>query len=495
MSKFVFVVAIIAGAAGCGETIPNPCEVSCTNDTDCPSGQTCGEVGLCTNGTACPCTPGEFFGCVNSDQGASYCASNGTSIEVTQCGTAGCNADMKQCNACTTNDSVCSSDGMSIETCGSDGTFAVTQSCAAGCIAASGAAPRCGNIEPAWLPTVCDMPATAATATLGATLDVQNDASCTGGVVVANGTTFCVVRATTITIADLKVTGTRAVAFVADDALTVTGVLDVSADGATPGPGAGSLGNGVTSLSSSYKGGGGAGFAVVGGTGGGNEQGTDTGGAGGPATQRLTTAQFLGGARGGASLCGNGQILCFNAIDFAGGGGGGGAMLVACRGTVAVTGTIDANGGGGTGGGDHFTDPNNIGQGGAPGGGSGGFVVFQGVNVSLTGKLYANGGGGGGACGTDNCRGPAGQDGQRSTAGALGGDTAGNTCGGGVGGSVSTTPGPGEKTFASASAGAGGGGGSVGRFEVYTPANTAPALTPTQASPAPVAASASLLVK
>jgi hypothetical protein len=60
---------------------------------------------------------------------------------------------------------------------------------------------------------------------------------------------------------------------------------------------------------------------------------------------------------------------------------------------------------------------------------------------------------------------------------------------------VSTTPGPGEKTVASASAGAGGGGGSVGRFEVYTPANTAPALTPTQASPAPVAASASLLVK
>jgi hypothetical protein len=191
------------------------------------------------------------------------------------------------------------------------------------------------------------------------------------------------------------------------------------------------------------------------------------------------------------------MTVCFNAIDFAGGGGGGGALLIACRGTVTVasTGTVDAGGGGGPGGGDHYTDVGTVAQGGAPGGGSGGFVVFEGVHVEISGKLYANGGGGGAGCSGDNCRGLPGSDGLRSTSGAPGGDPPGNTCGGGIGGSVSSTPGVGERTFATASAGSGGGGGSMGRFLVFTPNGQPPMLSPAQASPSPEASTTSLLVE
>src|SRR5690606_35455938 len=149
----------------------------------------------------------------------------------------------------------------------------------------------------------------------------------------------------------------------------------------------------------------------------------------------------------------------------------------------------------GTGGGDHYPSTGSVSQGGAPGGGSGGYVVFQGVHVAITGKLYANGGGGGAGCSADNCRGLPGADGQRSTSGAPGGDSPGNSCGGGVGGGASNAPGAGERTFAAASAGAGGGGGSIGRFEVFTPSGNAPMLTPSQASPSPVASSTSLVVE
>jgi hypothetical protein len=117
------------------------------------------------------------------------------------------------------------------------------------------------------------------------------------------------------------------------------------------------------------------------------------------------------------------------------------------------------------------------------------------VNVEITGKLYANGGGGGGGAAGDNNMGPAGADGLLSTPGALGGDPVGDYSTGGIGGSVSSTPGTGVRPFADAAAGAGGGGGAMGRFEVFTPSGVAPTLTPAEASPAPFASSISLLVK
>jgi hypothetical protein len=485
MRKHCWLIVVLIAGSACGAVM---------EDTACPSGQSCGELAACTaGGDTCSCTPGELVAC--DGDSALYCSAQANGIVTESCGAPGCNATAGRCNECVPNTISCSADGTTLEHCGSDGVIAQSEACEAGCVAGTaGAADRCEHIKPAWLPDVCNEPVAMPSLSLASTtLDTQQDSACTGGVLQLNGTTFCIVRARTIDIGDLKVTGTRAIAFVADDALTVSGTLDVSADGPTAGPGAGTFGAGTATISASYKGGGGAGFAQVGGTGGGTTA-TEPGMTGGSSTQRLVTDRFVGGATTPSARCDNGTFSCFNSIDFPGGGGGGGALLIACRGKVSVTGLIDAGGGGGTGGGDHYTD-GNIAQGGAPGGGSGGFVVFQGVHVEITGKLYANGGGGGAGCEMDNCRGLAGSDGLRSTSGAPGGDPQGNTCGGGIGGSVSSAPGAGELTFSSVSAGAGGGGGSMGRFEVFTPAGIAPVLTPSQASPAPVASSTSIPVE
>ncbi|HSD86042.1 MAG TPA: hypothetical protein VLB44_00955 [Kofleriaceae bacterium] len=493
------IIALLV-TSGCGEvaTTSSSCKLSCTADSECPSGQTCGELGLCAAaGDTCSCTAGEFIAC-NADS-ALFCNAQANGIMTESCGVAGCNAGAGRCNACVVDTSSCSADHTTLDHCGSDGVVAQSEACAAGCVTGTaGAADRCGYVKPAWLPDVCNDPATMPNVSLANTpLDTQQDSSCTGGVLQVNGTTFCVIRAGTIVLGDLKVTGTRAIAFVADDALTVNGTLDISADGPTAGPGAGTLGAGTPTINASYQGGGGAGFAQAGGAGGGNDTGTIAGMAGGPTTDRLTTSPFVGGATTSPARCDNGTFFCLNSIDFPGGGGGGGALLIACRGKVSVsaTGTIDAGGGGGTGGGDHYPAGGSIAQGGAPGGGSGGFVVFQGVRVEITGKLYANGGGGGAGCGTDNCRGLPGSDGLRSSGGAPGGDPAGNTCGGGIGGSVSSAPGTGERTFSTGAAGSGGGGGSTGRFLTFTPSGVAPVLTPVEASPGPEVSSTSLPVQ
>jgi hypothetical protein len=457
-------------------------------------GFACGDLGLCAKGgETCSCTAGQFIAC-DADAAVS-CNAEGNGITTESCGAPGCNADGGRCNACTPDTITCSADMTALDQCGADGLVAQSDACAAGCIPGTSSDDRCGYIEPAWLPDVCDELATAAEASLSGTLDTQQDAQCTGGVVEIDGTTFCIVRAAKIGIGDLKVTGTRAIAFVADETLEVTGILDVSADGSTSGPGAGTLGRGGTTFDSSFFGAGGAGFVQTGGRGGGNDNDTLAGTSGGPITQRLTTERFVGGAPGGASICGNGTFQCFNNVNFLGGGGGGGALLIACRGEVSVTGTIDAGGGGGSGGGDHATAANTVAQGGGAGGGSGGFVVFQGLQVTLTGKLYANGGGGGAGCATDNCRGLVGANGRRATTAAPGGDPAGNTCGGGSGGSGSSPPGIGENTFSNTDAGSGGGGGSVGQFLVFTPSGITPVLAPAEASPTPVASSTSLAGK
>lgn len=488
MSKYSWLLILGLLASGCSEVETKSCKITCSTDTDCPSGLSCGGLGLCAaDGETCSCTPEQFVGC--EAENALFCNAEANGIRSEPCGAPGCNADAERCNSCVAATSACSSDLTMLDHCSADGVVAESDACAAGCVPGSPgvSSDHCGYIKPEWLPDVCNEPAASPAALLhDATLDTQQDVACTGGVIDRDGTTFCIIRAGTIDIDNLKVTGTRAIAFVADDELTVSGTLDISADGPTPGPGAGTLGVGAASENTSYKGGGGAGFTQIGGAGGGNDTGTEAGMAGGSRVDRPPTAPFIGGATTSAALCGSNGFICVGAIDFPGGGGGGGALLIACRGKVSVIGMIDAGGGGGTGGGDHYPAAGTVGQGGAPGGGSGGHVVFQGVRVEITGKLYANGGGGGGACGADNCRGAAGSDGLRSTAGAPGGDAPGNTCGGGIGGSVSNAPGPGERTFSTAAAGAGGGGGSMGAFQIYTSPGMTVIVTPAEASPDPL---------
>jgi hypothetical protein len=153
-------------------------------------------------------------------------------------------------------------------------------------------------ISPLWLPGVCDAPAVDAGFESGGDVLFNTDvgASCTGGVVTqTDGPDICVVRAKTVRVGgSLTVTGTRALALVADNSLLVEGVIDVAATGELSGPGGGFRTSGGASTSTS--GGGGAGFATAGGAGGG-AGGTGTGGVGGTAVNPLDLPAFQGGPK------------------------------------------------------------------------------------------------------------------------------------------------------------------------------------------------------
>jgi len=464
MSKLLARLAVLVFAlSACDTTNPEDCKVTCATDTDCPSGQTCGDLGRCSSGVACPCTSDEFLACLDSSNGR-YCSSDGTGTETRACDF-GCNSDAKRCNECEPSAASCASNGMTIQRCGADGTPLPDETCSLAC----NGKDHCPYISPKWAPDVCDQVAMAASLDVQAdmTLDTSIDGNCTGGIIAqSNGPEICVARYGTITIgAKLAVTGSRAIAFVSDGALQITGTLDVSANGSTNGPGGGTLVAG--SDAQEGIGGGGAGFRNAGAAGGDNTGGQGGGGAGGAIVDPLTRTALLGGTRSGTSV--------------ATGGGGGAAMLISCRGgvTVAASGVIDAGGGGGGGGRDVL-------QGfvtrfyGGWGGGSGGYVVLQGTQVSILGSLYANGGGGGGGCDTDDCIGIRGEDGLPTLASGSGGGTATGAGGaGGKGGVNILVPTYGSDSTISP----GGGGASLGRFQVYAPSGITPMLAPVVSSP------------
>jgi len=457
------------------------CTIQCLADTDCPDGLTCSAARTCTSGEDCTmpasCTPGNFVACVN---GASRtCNATGNGIVDQDCGATGCNPDTKQCNACVPNEVSCTADNTHIQQCAADGTALVMGDlCVAGCQAPSGGiAAHCTYISPVWMPNICDDLATidAFAPNATATYDDALDTNCTGGVITqAGGRSICVVRAKTITIGNgvaLTISGPRPIAFVADDALTVSGTIDVSASTSTSGPGGGQRSSGASPNGQS-TGGGGAGFGTAGVAGGGSG-GAGLGAAGGAALDPLTLTYFGGGAHAFQSTLGVG-----GPPD--GGGGGGALMLVSCRGTVTVTGTLDANGGGGRGAFDQiFGAQISITDGGA-GGGTGGYVVAQGLAVTISGQLYANGGGGGGGCTANDASGTSGGDGQRNTNGGIGGSgNGGGAAGGGHGGGTAATA---QVGFGGTSSGGGGGG--MGVLQLYTPIGVNPTTTGATTSPA-----------
>src|SRR5262245_29189045 len=173
-----------------------------------------------------------------------------------------------------------------------------------------------------------------------------------------------------LTITNVKVRGSRAVALLAHRDVEVTGLLDVSADGSTSGPG--SQGGGCVGQDSHDAGGsGGAGMATIGGHGGrgGSTRGHDYGGA----CRALDGRPLVGGAAGGRNLGTSGAVPTIL------GGGGGGAVQLVSR--VAITlhngGKIDAGGGGGMA---HTRLTAGT------GGGSGGIIVLEAPGVTLDGS-------------------------------------------------------------------------------------------------------------
>ena len=127
-------------------------------------------------------------------------------------------------------------------------------------------------------------------------------------------------------------------------------------------------------------GGGGGGFATVGGT------------VVGPTSCDATTGTIVGGpAYGSDSLLpligGSGGGGAFGGTNFggSGGGGGGGAILIASSGTVNLTGSIISNGG-------NAGAFNGTNHGGSGGGGAGGAIRIIATTITGNGSLQANAG-------------------------------------------------------------------------------------------------------
>jgi hypothetical protein len=324
--------------------------------------------------------------------------------------------------------------------------------------------PECEkHIIPRYVPNACSALATLPSLdiTSSMTIDTTNVLSCTSVVTQASGPEICVLHYNTISLAanqTLTVVGTRAIALVADRSFALDGILDVSANSIVNGPGGGLIKSGSGAQNA---GGGGAGSHDSGGAGGTN---TVTGGAangGGMSTHPSLITQLLGGTQ--ATMTTNMNP----------GGGGGAATLISCRGTLSVSGLIDAGGGGGS----AATFSAQSGYRFAAGGGSGGTVVLQGLAVSITGQIYANGGGGGSGSAPG---GQMGQDAERTTNRAIGGPAlvAGDGAGG-AGGALSP-PGAGQL---SPNGLPGAGGGSAGFILTYTPQFVFPTGTPVALSP------------
>lgn len=345
--------------------------------------------------------------------------------------------------------------------------------------------PHCKYIEPRYLPDVCDTPATTDSfdVTSSGSLDPNLDSNCNGGVVMqAAAPSICILHYRQITIgpdAALKIIGPpdasvgRSIALVADEEITVTGTLDISADGPFHGPGGGVIISGgwaFVTNSTTHVAAGGAGGRTPGGAGGSSS--ADGGAMNGG--QALADPSLLAALVGGATS----YRMETGALNS--GGGGGAATLVSCRGRVSIGGLIDAGGGGGVAG-VYLPFPGT----GFPGlaGGAGGYVVLQAPQIEVTGQMFANGGGGGGGMRTTQANGAAGEDGSLSTTlPATGGYPQNGEGRGGAGGIEGKLPGIGGKP-AMTPATAGGGGGSIGFFQTYTPEGVEPALTPTDVSP------------
>jgi hypothetical protein len=305
---------------------------------------------------------------------------------------------------------------------------------------------------------------TAGTLPAGVTFDAT--AQSAGGAQVA----VLHVRGFSVTGGVVKVTGSRPLVIVACGDVTISGTLDASAAGATPGAGgaASNMGTGAGAAGqhvgmSTDSGGGGAGFATAGGAGGdasGELQLVARGGAAGSPYGDTAQATLEGGSGGGRGSPGDAQCPTQP------GGAGGGAIQIYSTSSIHVTGGINVGGGGGAAGlpcGGMFS-------GAGSGGGSGGALYLQAPSVTIDGTLAANGGSGGGA-GSGGGSGQPGHNGaldnQPAPGGAGGGPAGGR---GGNGAAATTAPETAPNSDFMSGSNSGGGGGAVGRIRILTQA-------------------------
>jgi len=339
--------------------------------------------------------------------------------------------------------------------------------CALGC--APGGLPRCAEFGPSNVPPELLAAATGEVVIDDGELGYINTDDCNALdgdariVPQMAGPELCVLPIGTLTVragGTLFAEGQRPLVILASGDVDIAGTLDVSAEGAAPGPGGGLGGAGSrvdgTGTSPGIGGihidtfddggGGGGGFCGAGGAGGAG--GTAAGGAGGAA--RMTELSPLVGGSGGGR--GRGTTTTTSVLSGVGGAGGG-AVQITALGTLLVSGEILAGGGGGGGG--RTGSSGNWGSGG--GGGSGGAVLLEAVRLEVSAGarvVVAAGGGGGGALLTGDSAGD-GSDG-------VGDPPAEGGTGGGGAGALGGLPGAGGAPNTMANANGGGGGGGSG---------------------------------
>lgn len=401
------------------------------------------------------CTPGELEKCDGAT--AITCSTSGDSFESLECG-AGCDATsgcLPFCNA----DEVIGCEGSELTKCNGEGTATVTEVCAIGCASSE---PRCLTFEPTnGLAAAFNASANEPAIVLPAGARIDTDV---GLVQDANGNTIAFTSvdvdqvgglrirafiARSLSAADVTVTGTRPIAFVARGPITVSGRVKVRATGTTGGPGSRSSAVCDGGLSEEF-----VGICStphrIGTGGGGNDQVGGKGGAsnslgrGGGALTGFSP--LAGGCRGGDQM----SINQTSVLQRGGAGGGAIQFVSATRVSFSSLGLIDVGGGGGLS---------------TTGGGSGGNVVIEAPEVSFSGPMagvVANGGSGGG------CQ-MSGSDATVTTAPPVA-----PTCAnyfGGNGGTVNSAPTNGCQSGCDSSncpVVYGGGGGSVGRIRIAT---------------------------
>ena len=460
--KLLVVSLAVLAAGAC--TKPNPASCADHHCAD-PALPFCDSDGALEGqpNTCIPvaCTPGDVAACRGDE--AIVCSDSGTNYDVNHC-----NLGCRPSTGCVTQVTECTPGVVRcgervLERCNAAGEFEA-EACAVSCIDAP--SPHCAYLEPQYLPDVCDVPATEAHLDLGS-VSTDDDTLCNGGIVHQTDMApdICVVRYKTITVpaggTEAKVTGSRVLALVGDESVSIGGTLDLSADATVSGPGAGTFISG----GGAFNVGGGGGGGSTPGAPGGSSSGTGGAANGGVPFQPSPLLVLRGGAHP-PDVTG-GPLLIFAEM---GGGAGGSVTAIACRGSLRVSGLIDAGGGGG-----HKGDTlSNFGA----GGGSGGFIALQGLDVTVTGRVYANGGWGGDGRPSAGTTWRNGYDGARSRSisffeaahdGGLGGRGAVAT------GAAWAGTGNGQR--------ASGGGGAMGAIQTFTPAGMSPGLVPAEVSP------------
>lgn len=368
--------------------------------------------------------------------------------------------------ACEANTIVCDDTvGRYIE-CDGDGTAVVAIDCPLGCAAAI---EKCidvlpsNNLAPYLDQALSDPGVVPVTFTGVSTINTGN------GIVLVDGQSVeipnVVVDDTRIFMAKsldvsgtLKITGAYMVAFAVDGDVTITGLVDVSGDGSTRGPGGYQGGGhectGVSSSGATPTAGGGGGGRYDAGGGGGSAGNGEVGGAGGMQHRDADLVPLEPGCSGNLVL--EGTVIS----EY---GGGGGAIHIVSRTQIALrgSGVIDASGGGAR------SATIATGTVGGAGGGSGGGVLLEAPQVVLDGaSVVISTRGGGGAAAGSGAAAHHGHDGGLGPAAAAGGV---NTSGadGGAGGTEVSPPVAGQAGAATADDG-GGGGGSVGQTRFNT---------------------------